>query len=164
MRWRAAVHGLPQPLELPRDLRGSGPAVAGPGGDGGLGREMGQDGGVQPGVERLQVLRAKLAELDAALLAVLHQEAGDLVRDGEGHAVAGQPVGRLGRERETFRGLTPQLRDIHPQRPHQPGQRGQHDLQRVDRVEGASLVFAQIPIVREGQAFEQGQQRQPSRR
>ena len=45
----------------------------------------------------------QLVQLDAALLAALHAGAGDLVGDPERHALAHQPLGDVGGQREALR-------------------------------------------------------------
>ena len=59
--------------------------------------------GVRCGVDLGELLVGELVELDAELLAAAYAGAGDLVGDPERHALADQPLGDVGGEREALR-------------------------------------------------------------
>ena len=84
-----------------------------------------------------------------ALLALPHARAGDLVGHPERHALAHEPLGDVGREREALRRERLQPVGVEDHRRDHAAERGQQHLEGVDGVEDRLLVLLEVAVVRE---------------
>ena len=138
------------------DRRGAAAAVAG--GHRALDGEHVADPGGQVRRDRGELLVGQVRQLDAELLAAPHAGAGDLVGDPERHALADQPLGDVGGEREALRGELGHPLGVEGQRRDHAGEGGQQHLEGVDGVEDRLLVLLQVAVVGQRQRLEGGQQ------
>ncbi|OEI70206.1 Uncharacterized protein Cus16_0832 [Curtobacterium sp. ER1/6] len=143
------VHPTGHGRELLGDAVGGGPADAGAGRDAALDRQDTADLGGQVLRHRAVLGVGRLVELDAAFLAVSDERTRDLVRVAEGHALADEPLGDVGGEREALRRELGHPVGVEGQRRDHAGERGQQDLELRDRVEDGLLVLLEVAVVRE---------------
>ena len=109
--------------------------------------------GVRCGLIAGEVVVREVPQLDAAPLALAHARAGDLVGDPERHALADQPLGDVGGQREALRApATPAARCRRRSVATMPAEGRQQHLEGVDGVEDRLLVLLQVAVVGERQA------------
>src|SRR6478609_5536916 len=118
--------------ELLAHAHRGGAAAAGAGRDRALDGEHLADTGRERRVDLGELLVAEIGELDAELLAAAYARAGDLVGDAERHALAHQPLGDVGGEREALRGELGHPVAVVGERRDHPGERRQQHLEGVD--------------------------------
>ena len=114
--------------------------------------------GVRWGEISASCASVRLVELAAELLAAPHAGAGDLVGHPERHALADQPLGDVGGEREALRRQLGHPAGVELQRRDHPGHRRQQHLQGVHGVEDRLLVLLQVAVVGQRQRLERREQ------
>src|SRR6478609_9969541 len=133
--------------ELLADPDRCGAAAALAGGDRSLDRQDIAYGGSERRGDLRELLVGELVKVDAELLAAAYARAGDLVGDPERQALADEPLGDVGREREDLRCELGHPGGVERERGDHAGERRQEHLEGVDGVEDRLLVLLEVAVV-----------------
>src|SRR5699024_5847566 len=117
---------------------------------------------VHPGRQRRvdgeRIARGEVRQFDSAFFAYAHAGAREFVRMPERHPLAHEPLGDVGGQREALRSELGHPVGVEPQRGDHARHGRQEKPERVGGVEHRFLVLLQVPVIRQWERLEGGQQ------